>query len=149
MCEYWKQKVSNEEPPIEQGACCHGAASHPEKYGTKMRGTSEAQPPQSTAGLSDWHARREYATCDIPANAKLLYNFCKMLDQRRRRWADVVQMLYKCFVFTGIVIYVARQITVGRKKVFNLNSTLGQRWIYITTMSHTWILMIYSLYLTR
>ena len=25
-----------------------------------------------------------------------------MLDQRRRRWADVVQMLYKCFVFAGM-----------------------------------------------
>ena len=25
-----------------------------------------------------------------------------MLDQRRRRWADVVYMLYKCFVFTGM-----------------------------------------------
>ena len=24
-----------------------------------------------------------------------------MLDQRRRRWADVVQMLFKCFVFAG------------------------------------------------
>ena len=24
-----------------------------------------------------------------------------MLDQRRRRWADVVQMLCKCFVFAG------------------------------------------------
>ena len=24
-----------------------------------------------------------------------------MLDQRRRRWSDVVQMLYKCFVFAG------------------------------------------------
>ena len=27
------------------------------------------------------------------------YNICTMLAQRRRRWADVVQMLYKCFVF--------------------------------------------------
>ena len=26
---------------------------------------------------------------------------CTMLDQRRRRWADIVQMLYKCFVFAG------------------------------------------------
>ena len=26
---------------------------------------------------------------------------CTMLDQRRRRWADVVQMLCKCFVFVG------------------------------------------------
>ena len=25
-----------------------------------------------------------------------------MLDQRRRRWADVVQMLYKYFVFAGL-----------------------------------------------
>ena len=24
-----------------------------------------------------------------------------MLDQRRRRWVDVVQMLYKFFVFAG------------------------------------------------
>ena len=28
-----------------------------------------------------------------------------MLDQRRRRWAGVVQMLYKCFVFAGIAPY--------------------------------------------
>ena len=30
-----------------------------------------------------------------------------MLDQRRRRWVDVVQMLYKCFVFAGITTYLA------------------------------------------
>ena len=34
-----------------------------------------------------------------PANTKHLYNICTMLEQRRRRWADVVQMVYKCFVF--------------------------------------------------
>ena len=33
-----------------------------------------------------------------PANTKHLYNICTM---RRRRWAGVVQMLYKCFVFAG------------------------------------------------
>ena len=38
-------------------------------------------------------------------NTKHLYNICTMLDQRRRRWADVVQMLYKCFVFAGIAQY--------------------------------------------
>ena len=36
-----------------------------------------------------------------PVNVKHLYNICKMLDQRRRRWVDVVLMLYTCFVFTG------------------------------------------------
>ena len=34
-------------------------------------------------------------------NTKHLFNICTMLDQRRRRWADVVQMLYKCFVLAG------------------------------------------------
>ena len=34
-----------------------------------------------------------------PANTKHLYDVFTMLDQRRRRWAGVVQMLYKCFVF--------------------------------------------------
>ena len=40
----------------------------------------------------------------IPANTEHLYNICTMLDQRRRRWADIVQMLYKCFVFAGMVM---------------------------------------------
>ena len=32
-----------------------------------------------------------------------------MLDQRRRRWPDVVKMLYKCFVFAGVEhIYVGQ-----------------------------------------
>ena len=36
-----------------------------------------------------------------PANTKHLCNISTMSDQRRRRWADVVQMLHKCFVFAG------------------------------------------------
>ena len=27
-----------------------------------------------------------------------------MLDQRQRRWADVVQIIYKCFVFAGVAV---------------------------------------------
>ena len=38
----------------------------------------------------------------VPANTKHSNNICTMLDQRRRRWADVVQMLYKCFEFAGV-----------------------------------------------
>ena len=38
----------------------------------------------------------------VPANTKHLYDICTMLDQRRRRLADVVQMLYKCFVFAWV-----------------------------------------------
>ena len=38
-----------------------------------------------------------------PVNTKHLYNISTILDQRRRRWVDVVQMLCKCFVFIGKV----------------------------------------------
>ena len=38
----------------------------------------------------------------IPANTKYLYSVYTMLSQRRRRWTDVVSMLYKCFVFAGM-----------------------------------------------
>ena len=36
-----------------------------------------------------------------PANTQHLYNICTMLHQRRRRWSNIVQMLYKCLVFAG------------------------------------------------
>ena len=38
----------------------------------------------------------------IPTNTNHLYNICTMLDQRLRRWSDVVQMLCKYFVFDGM-----------------------------------------------
>ena len=38
----------------------------------------------------------------ISVNTKHLYDICTTLDQRQRRWTAVVQMLYKCFVFTRI-----------------------------------------------
>ena len=34
-----------------------------------------------------------------PVDTKYFHSICTMLDQRRIRWANVVQMLYKCFVF--------------------------------------------------
>ena len=43
-------------------------------------------------------------TAAIPANTKHLCNIYTMLDQRRRRCADVVQMLYKSFVFAGYIL---------------------------------------------
>ena len=39
-----------------------------------------------------------------PVNTKHLYIISTMLDQRRRRWADFVQMLYKCSVFTWYIM---------------------------------------------
>ena len=45
--------------------------------------------------------RRNQCTRASPANTKPLYKFCTTSAQRHRRWADVVKMLYKCFVFAG------------------------------------------------
>ena len=45
---------------------------------------------------------RYSAKCSAgPVNTTHLYSICTMLDQRRRRLADVVLILYKCFVLTG------------------------------------------------
>ena len=39
------------------------------------------------------------SVCPSPENTKHLYDIWTMLDQRRRRWADIIQLLNKCFVF--------------------------------------------------
>ena len=48
-----------------------------------------------------------YCLCYIisrsSANTKHLYNICTTSAQRLRRWSNIAQMLYKCFVFTGIL----------------------------------------------
>ena len=45
---------------------------------------------------------QEMGRGSLYTDTKHLYNLCTMLDQRRRRCADAVQMLYKCFVFVGL-----------------------------------------------
>ena len=45
------------------------------------------------------NAASQSAKYTTPVNTKHCYSICAMLDQRRRRWADVVQMLYNWFVF--------------------------------------------------
>ena len=48
-----------------------------------------------------------------PANTKHLYTICTMSAQSLRRRPDIVQMLYKCFVFAGC-----------RPNVFDVGPTL-------------------------
>ena len=38
----------------------------------------------------------------VPANTKYLYTICILSAQRLRRWSNIVQMVYKYFVFTGV-----------------------------------------------
>ena len=40
----------------------------------------------------------------IPANTKHLYNTCTSSAQQLRRWSNIVQLLYKCFVFAYLYI---------------------------------------------
>ena len=46
-----------------------------------------------------------------PVNTKRLCNICTMFDLRQSHWADVVQMLYKCFVFTGQTLVISTHIS--------------------------------------
>ena len=55
----------------------------------------------------------------FPVNTKYLNNNCTMPDQRRKRWADVVQLLYKCFVYAAL-IYPVRGLSMTSRKTFNL-----------------------------
>ena len=48
--------------------------------------------------------------CSKSHLSKHLYNICTMLAQRRRRWADVVQMLYKCLVLAWILSYYTTRV---------------------------------------
>ena len=55
----------------------------------------------STVSMSAPQPRNTHRYEAAPINTKLLYNIYTMLVLRRRRWADVAYMLYKCFVFAG------------------------------------------------
>ena len=57
----------------------------------------------------------------LPAYTKHLYTIYKLLDQRRTRRADGVEMLYNSFVFTGLCF-----ISIGddRKRVCWTRCTL-------------------------
>ena len=39
---------------------------------------------------------------NFPANRKHLYNIYTTSAQRLRRWSNIVEMSYECFVFTGL-----------------------------------------------
>ena len=65
----------------------------PRKHETLIQRWSNFGPPSATL------AQHKTITCSNPANTNYLYNICTTLGQRRRSWADIVQMLYKCFVF--------------------------------------------------
>ena len=41
----------------------------------------------------------QWRTDTTPVNTKHLYSICTTAAQRLRRWSDIVQMLYKCFVY--------------------------------------------------
>ena len=54
------------------------------------------KPSQSRVDLQIFHG--------LPVSTKHLYKICATSVQRLRRWADVAQMLYKCFAFTGLTL---------------------------------------------
>ena len=74
--------------------------------------------------LIKYNQKSYYVFLVQPSKRKTLCGLCAMLDQRRRRWADVVQMLCRCFVFAGkviIIYYIVIHLYIPPPPVYNLN----------------------------
>ena len=73
------------------------------------------------------HARLFF--CVIPANTKHLYNIYTTSAQCLRRWPNIAIMLYKCFVFAGMlrecVIFAGRKALSLISLSFFLNQILS------------------------
>ena len=69
-----------------------------------------------------------------------------MLAQRRRRWANIVQMLYKCFVFTGMEGTLCYRISAlslwstmeGTQKTQDVAHVLVQCWAAVCNADPTY-----------
>ena len=84
------------------------------------------------------HSSTGIAANVIPANTKHLYNFCRTLDQRRRRWADVVQMLYKCFLFAEMFV----QLITPKKTVTAACASLLIRQVHTKKLTNSTSLIV-------
>ena len=87
-----------------------------------------------TAGMSK---RPDPKLVLTPSKHKTSVWLYTMLDQRRRRWADVVLMLYKCFVFVGqedCLSNIVHLSNVGSMlaRVADIGLTLEQHWINVS-----------------
>ena len=75
-----------------------------------------------------------------PVSTKHLYDISTMSDQRRRRWTDIVQMLYKYFVFAGHSL--PARLGSCQWQCYNIqaltnNDALTQCWLNISQASST------------
>ena len=64
--------------------------------------------------LRTWYV---YVSLGHPSEQKTFVNICTMLVQRRRRWTNIVQMLYKCFVFAGIPTIKAVRLSLNHNQI--------------------------------
>ena len=58
--------------------------------------------PNIIQTLGEWLLFAENVRDVEPANTKHLYNISTTSAQRLRRWSNIVQMLYKCFVLAVV-----------------------------------------------
>ena len=104
---------------------------------------TEKLPPIDTPEAS--HVCSIRSVTSLPTNTKHLYSICTRLDQRRRRWADVVQ---KCFVFAGLsVITLISQHQIYTQCWLNagpVSQTLAQHYINLG-QSRTFYVVSYIL----
>ena len=72
--------------------------------------------------------------CKYPVIAKHFYNICTMPGQRRRRWADIVQILEICLCLLGNYICLIYHCHIQKSQLgicddFKLKETLWSPWL--------------------
>ena len=70
-----------------------------------------------------------------PANTKHYYNICTTSAQRLRRWSNIVQMLYKYFLFTGNRVELIGHVHFWCSGTLFKNAALAQRIRYSSRRS--------------
>ena len=95
--QYWLSHVDGEETFF--------VSFKPPGPGTELRTLAwKAAVLATTLGPLPISARtRKWHILVFPANTNHLYSICTTSAQRLRRWSNIVQLLYKCFVFPGLV----------------------------------------------
>ena len=61
----------------------------------------------------------------FPANTKLLHKICTTSVETLRRWFNIVQMLQKCFVFTGFIPQIPTVLDRGSRATSKLPTLLS------------------------
>ena len=121
----------------------------------KSRLQTVTQPAQNRRIVCLPAMRDHQDWCGSDCSRKKLYDICTMSAQRRRRWADVVQMLCKCFViarFLAITKHLHNMLTLYKCHTIVLRTfpcghlAPSDSWRHMSQMATMWYRFVWRLH---